>query len=220
MLPMFGGAVGGLLYAGLVTAADVRLESPGVRPRESSAIRRMLAFLFLFGGGLLLFLAFVLFWNTRETAQREPTIMTAAELIQMKNPKPAPDWVAYTFAESKPTTITVTRRRLGSGGEVQAQCRLVRVADKWLIATVDTGFEGDRLVGRLLPLDASSQSAIERIRKAEPKLSALLPYEFNAVDGSESDLRSRYVAAGWIAFFGSLGLVLGLYLLCVRRVTQ
>ena len=76
MLPMFGGAVGGLLYAGLTTAADVPLPPYGGPPRESSPIKRVLGFVFLLGGGLLLLLAFVYFWDTRETAQREPTVLT------------------------------------------------------------------------------------------------------------------------------------------------
>jgi hypothetical protein len=73
-------------------------------------------------------------------------------------------------------------------------------------------------VGRLLPLDSpASQLLIERLRKIEPNPSALLPYEFNAVDGSASDQHLRYTAAAFIAVFGLLGLLLGLYLIRGRR---
>jgi hypothetical protein len=75
-------------------------------------------------------------------------------------------------------------------------------------------------VGRLLPLDSpASQLLIERLRKIEPNPSALLPYEFNAVDGSASDQRIRYSGVAWCAFFGVVGVSLGLCLLC-RRSAQ
>jgi len=75
----------------------------------------------------------------------------------------------------------------------------VRVEDKWLIASVAAGFEGNQLVGRLLPLDAAaSHSLLERIRRIEPDPSALLPYEFNGVDGSASDQRIRYMGAACV----------------------
>jgi hypothetical protein len=169
--------------------------------------------LLILGGGLFLLLAFVHICDTWKIARREPKVVTAAELRRPKTTKMPTAWIEYTFAESKPTELTVTRTRLGNGGDVQARCLLVRVEDKWLAATVALGFEGDTLVGRLLPLDSpSSQSLIERIRKLEPNPSALMSYEFNGVDGSASDQRQRFIAAGVIAAIGLLGVLLGVHL--------
>jgi hypothetical protein len=172
-------------------------------------------------GGALVALAVVHIYDTRQIAEREPTVATAADLCRKEYTDSAPDWIAYTFAESKPTEVTVTRQRLGNGGDVQARCILVRVEDKWLAATVAPGFEGNNLVGRIVPLDSSMvQSLNKRLSKLAPKQRfALLPFEFNAVDGSASDQRLRYAAAGWIGFFGLVGLLVGLFLFRAGRRT-
>jgi hypothetical protein len=221
LLPIFGGAIGGLLYAGLTSSqASVPSGAPHATSGTSgsSSLKWMFGLLLILGGGAFLVLAFVHFHDTWQIAQREPTAATAADLCRKDYLESAPAWIAYTFAESKPTKLTVTRQRLGHGGDVQARCLLVRVEDKWLLATVAAGFEGNNLVGRLLPLNSSSsQSLIERLRKAEPARLALLPYEFNAVDGSRSDQQQRYAAAGLIAFFGLMALVFGLGLVRRRR---
>jgi hypothetical protein len=220
LLPIFGGAIGGALYAGLAVGGATASEggshvSSGTG--GSSTVKWIFGLFCVIGGGLFLVLACVHFCDTWDVVRREPAAATAADLCRKEYAKSAPGWIVYTFAESKPAELTVTRHRLGHGGDVQARCLLVRVEDKWLVATVAPGFEGNDLVGRLLPVDSpSSQSLIERLRKRDPN-TALLPYEFNGVDGSASDQRICYMAAGWIAFFGVLGLSLGLYLLCGGR---
>jgi hypothetical protein len=221
LLPMFGGALGGLVYAGL---ASSQANVPSTAAHRTSAsygsspIKRLFGLLLLLGGGLFLVLAFVHFCNTWKIARRTPKTVTAAELCRKDYTDTAPAWIAYTFAESKPLDVTVTRRRLGGGGDVPARCLLVSAENKWLLATVAQGFEGNILVGRLVPLDpASSQHLIEQLRKLEPAPSALLPYEFNAVDGSASDQRQRFTAVAVIAIIGLAGLWLGVYLLRGRR---
>jgi hypothetical protein len=215
---VFGGAIGGALYAGLMMAcSETKAPSggPGGPPASSgsSSIKRIFGVLLIVVGGLFLMLALVHFCATLKIAHREPVEITAAELCRTKNTESAPAWIAYTFTESKPTELTVTRRRLGNGGDAQARCLLVRVDDKWLVATVAAGFEGDRLVGRLVPLDSpATESLFERVRQLDRQPAALLPYEFNSVDGSASELGIRYTAAGIIAFFGLLGLWLGVHL--------
>ena len=220
LLPIFGGAIGGALYGALNSPAGRPLPRGAARaPRSSNPLKWTIGLLLILGGGLFLPLALVHVYDTWDLARREPQVVTAAELRCTQDPKALPAaWIAYTFEESKPTELTVTRRRLGLGGDVQARCLLLRVEDKWLIASVAVGFEGNRLVGRLLPLDAAaSHSLLERIRRIEPDPSALLPYEFNAVDGSASDQRLRYMGAAWCAFFGLLGLLLGVRLVCGKR---
>ena len=220
LLPIFGGAIGGALYGALNSPAGRPLARGAVRaPRSSNPLKWTIGLLLILGGGLFLPLALVHVYDTWDLARREPEVVTAAELRRTEDPRALPAaWIAYTFEESKPTELTVTRRRLGLGGDVQARCLLVRVEDKWLITSVAAGFEGNRLVGRLLPLDAAaSRSLLERIRRIEPDPSALLPYEFNAVDGSASDQRLRYMGAAWCAFFGLLGLLLGVRLVCGKR---
>jgi hypothetical protein len=230
MLPIFGGAFGGLIYAGLTAASQPEAgwtgpptSSGSNAPQRSSGVRKkILGALLILGGCSFLALASVHFYDTWNIAQREPTVVTAADLCRKDYTATAPDWIAYTFSESKPANITVTRQRLGRGGEAEARCLVVRADKKWLIATVGPGFEGNNLVGRLLPLDSpASQSLIERVRKVAPNRAALLPFEFNALDGSASDQRQRYTAAGFIAVFGVLGLLLGLYFFrCGRRPVQ
>jgi hypothetical protein len=215
LLPMFGGAIGGALYAGLAIAAADGSSGGSRATGGSLRVKGAFGVLLLLGGGLFVLLACAHFWGTWTVVRREPTAATAADLCRPQYAAAAPAWLVHTFAESKPTDLTVTRSRLGHGGNVQARCLLVRVQDKWLVATVAPGFEGNNLVGRLLPVDSpSSQSLIERLQKRQPKPTVLLPYEFNAVDGSASDQRLRYTTAGCIAVFGVLGLSLGLYLLC------
>lgn len=216
LLPIFGGAVGGLAYAALASS-EPGAPSGGPRgphaARGPSRLKRVIGGVLIALGGLFLVLAFVHFWGTWEIARRQPQVLTAAELGQTKKTESAPAWIAYTFAESKPSELTVTRRRLANGGDVQARCLLVRVDDKWLVASVAPGFEGDCLVGRLVPHDSpATKSLIEQVRKLEPKVSSLLPFEINAVDGSASDQRLRYTAAAMIGFFGLLGLSVGLLL--------
>jgi hypothetical protein len=218
LLPIFGGAAGGLLYAALANSDERATSRSARRPRESSPLKWIFGLLLILGGGLFLILAFVHFCETWRIARREPTAVTGADLRRLENAKSAAPWIAYTFAESKPTELILKRSRLGHGGDVQARCLLVRVEDKWLVASVAPGFEGNNLVGRLMPIDSPlSQSLIERVRKLELNPSSLLPYEFNAVDGSSSDQRIRYIAVACIALFGLLGLLFGVYLFRTGR---
>src|SRR5262249_42591786 len=121
-------------------------------------------------------------------------------------------WLAYNFDESLSTELTVTRRRIG-GTDVQARCLFVRADDKWLLASVAPGFEGNRLVGRLIALDsASSPFLLESLRKVEPNRAALLPFEFHAVEGSASDQQLQYTAAALIGGLGLAGMLLGLWM--------
>jgi len=167
----------------------------------------------MIGGGLFLMVASVQTFEIVKIVRREPKAVTAAELCRQDYVESAPGWLVYTFAEAKPIGQTVTRRRLGQGGEVQARCLLVRVEDHWLVTTVASGFEGNDLVGRLVPVDSpSSQTLIDRVRRQESDPAAVLPFEFNAVDGSLSDQQVRYMAAGWMGGFGLVGVLLGLHL--------
>jgi hypothetical protein len=157
-------------------------------------------------------------WGTWTVVRRVPKTATAADLCRKNYAAAAPSWISYTFEESKLTDLTATRHRLGNGGDVQAQCRLVRVEDKWLVATVAPGFEGKELVGRVIPGDApSAQALLDRAKKIDIGSATLLPYEFNGVDGTASDQRQRFITAGGMGVFGVLGLVPGVFLLCGRR---
>src|SRR5262249_42871716 len=129
---------------------------------------------------------------------------------------PAP-WLAYTFEESKPTDVIVMRRRLGKGGGGKAQGLLVRGQEKWVLATGPSGVGGNHVVGRLVPRECRPQRVGEKIRGIDSKPFVLLPYEFNAVDGSASDQRQRLITAAVLAFFGLLGLFLGVWLIRGKR---
>lgn len=220
LLPMFGGALGGLvaglIYAGMHSGSTpARASAPTGTARS---IRLWIGAVLTLVGGLFVLLAMIQYQKTRGIAEREPTVATAADLCRKDYADKAPPWIVYTFTESKPLTDTVTRRRLAYGGDVTAHCLLVRVNNRWLVATVAAGFEGNELVGRLIPVETpSSQSLIERVRSRESDPSAVLPFEFNAVDGCESDQQARYTRAGWIGGIALAGAVLGLFLLFSGR---
>jgi hypothetical protein len=224
-LPALGGAMGGLVAGAIIASSNSSSggtlhSATGTATRASSPVRVTFGLFFLLGGIVFLGIAGVMFYDTWKIAQWVPKEVTAAELSQTKDPKSYPGpWLAYTFEGSKPTELNVTRPRLNHGGDVEARGLLVQVEDKWMFVSVAPGFEGNRLVGRLSPYDpVQSKPVIEKIRKIEPNPAALLPYEFNAVDGCASDQRQRYTVAGVCGFLGLGGLLPGL-LLCRRRRT-
>jgi hypothetical protein len=213
-----GGALAGAIMAGSASGGTVY--SPAATPgaRSSGPVRVTFGLFFLLGGIVFLGLAGVMAYDTWKITQWVPTEVTAPELIKAKDPKAYPGpWIAYTFEGSKPTEMNVTRQRLNHGGDVEARLLLVQVEDKWMFASVAPGFEGNRLVGRISPLDpVQSKPLIERLKKIEPNPAALLPYEFLAVDGCQSDQRQRFTIAGVCAFLGLLGVIPGI-LLCRKR---
>ena len=228
MLPVLGGAVGGAI-AGAMMAGSARsggtLHSPAYSAaapatRGRSPVKLMFGVVLILGGVFIIGNALVMFYDTWKIAQWVPKEATRAELLKTTDPKSYPGpWLAYTFEGSKPAEMNVTRQRLNHGGDVEARGLFVQVEDKWMFVSVAPGFEGNRLVGRLSPLDpAKSKPLIEGIRKVEPNPAALLLYEFIAVDGSESDQRQRYTGARVCAFLGFGSLLPGL-LLCRKRRT-
>src|SRR5882724_7032861 len=145
LLPIFGGAIGGALYAGLAAGAASGGSHASGGAGGSSTVKWVLGLFLVVGGGLFVVLAGAHSWGTWTVTRREPTVATAADMCRKEYAAAAPGWIVYTFAESKPTELSVTRRRLGHGGDVQARCLLVRAEDKWLVATVAAGFEGNDL---------------------------------------------------------------------------
>jgi hypothetical protein len=114
--------------------------------------------------------------------------------------------------------VSVVRNRVGGSGSVQAPCLLVQVGDKWLVATVAPGFSGNRLVGRLQPLNSpAAKDLVRQIHENQVTPVTLLPYEFNAIDGCESEHQVRYEQAASFGLIGLPLLVLGLWLVCRRR---
>jgi hypothetical protein len=222
MLPMFGGAIGGAV-AGAVIASSAGSGGTTYSTTAhsgSSPVRKTFGIILILGGLLLLVCAAGIFYNAWKIAQWVPKEVTAAELRPTKDPKTYPGpWLAYTFEASKPADMTVTRQRLNHGGDVEARGLFVPVEDKWMFVSVAPGFEGNRLVGRLSPLDpALSKTLIQRMQTFEQNPSALVPCEFNAVDGCDSDRRQRYTAAAVCAFLGMLGVWPGLLLCRTRRM--
>ena len=223
LLPAFGGAIGGVI-AGLIIAGSARSDETGYSTAApaaggSSPVKTMIGLFFILGGLLLFVNASFMFYNTWKIAQWVPKEVTAAELRQTKDPASYPDpWIAYTFEASKPAQMNVRRQRMNHGGEVVARGLLVPVEDKWMFVSVAPGFEGDRLVGRLFPLDPDlSKLLVKRLPKLELSPSALLPYEFHAVDGCKSDWQQRYIGVAVCVFLGMVGLFPGLTLWRKRR---
>jgi len=88
-----------------------------------------------------------------------------------------------------------------------------------MFVSVAPGFEGNRIIGRLSPLDSAlSKTLSQRLQKTDPNTPALLSCEFNAVDGCASDRHARYTAAGVCAVLGVAGVWLGLRLSRKRRM--
>ncbi len=223
MLPAFGGLAGGLLAGAIMAAQEstrptARRSSffspPTAPPGKSSVTKLLLGILFLFVGGGIVYVAGQEAWSAWKVSQRQATEVTAAELARPDFAKSAPEWIRYTFGELKPTAVAVQRKRSGGGVEVEARCYLVRVGDKWLLATVPPGFQETELVGSVAPFDpTTSRPMLEQVARAEPKVTAILPFEFNGVEGCATDQRRRQTAAGILATLGLLSVLLGVYLL-------
>jgi hypothetical protein len=226
MLPVFGGAAGGVFYGAIQSSsASARPSTP--RPfvgasttagpggsGAPSVSKLLIGLVLLLGGGLFLFIAGREVWSTWSVSRRQATDVTAAELCRADFVGSAPDWIRYTFTESKPTAVAVKRKRVSGGGDADVRCLLVRVEDKWLLATVPPGFQGGDLVGSIVRFDpTASRPMIEQVVKAEPKVTALLPFEFNGVEGSAGDQRLRYTAAAILGFVGLVGVLIGLCLI-------
>jgi hypothetical protein len=220
LLPIFGGALGGLAYGAVMAAHGNTGASRGPGLAESwKTIKWILAILLILGGGLFLVIAFFHVNATMEIVSREAKPVTPAELRTKAFVDAPPPWVSYAFDESMPVDEIVTRRRLGHGGDVKAKCILVRVESRWLLATVADGFEGNELVGRIMPIDSpTSQPLIERLRGQQSDPKTILPYEFNAIEGCPSDQQARYTAAAVIGAIGGGAFLLGMLLVfCGRR---
>ena len=186
--------------------------------RALRTVKTLFGVFFILGGALFMVVSFVQFNATRDISQRVPTVATPAELRTRSYVEKPPSWVSYPFEESKPFDEIVTRRRAGLGGDVQAKCILVKVETRWLIATVDKDFDGNELVGRILPVDSPiSQSLIDRVRKEQDDPKTILPYEFFAVEGCPGDQSFRYTVVGWMGGIGLAAFAAGLYLLFAGR---
>jgi hypothetical protein len=218
MFGLFGGAIGaGLfgLFTSLNSAGSGRARRTAAAPTQGGgALRKLFGFGFLVAGGGLLTLGLVHFWHTWELTHRKAREVSAAELLKVKAPEKAPaSWISYTFEESVPVGMAVIRHRLGVGGEVQAPCLLVKAGERWVLTTVAPGFKGNRLVGRLLPQTfPTSKEVAQKLRDGKAPVPVVLPYEFNAIDGCESEHTLRYTGVGIFGFVGLLGLWLGLRL--------
>jgi hypothetical protein len=223
VLPAFGGALGGLAYAALTyNSAGVPARGPSGPSGAPGgiSIKWVIGILLVLVGAVFLMAAATHLIDTWKLSQREPKALTAAQLLQVKDPESMHgSWLAYTFSESKQTDLVVTRRRLGLGSEVKAPVLLVRVENKWLLAPVAPGFEGNQLVGRVLPRDPASP-AIQGKKIGDVKTSTLLPFEFNGVDGCASEQDQRYIQSSISGGIGLLGLFIGLRMVLRRRRPQ
>src|SRR6266851_2157950 len=76
LLPVFGGAIGGLLYAGLASSGASASSNVSHGTGGSSTVKWALGFLFLVGGCLFIVLASVHSWGTWTVTRREPTAAT------------------------------------------------------------------------------------------------------------------------------------------------
>src|SRR5262245_17743439 len=86
LLPLFGGALGGLAYAvatqGQGTVSPGRPTHTSGRASGPSPVRWVVGLLVVIGGGLLLMLAGAQMFDTLKIARREPKTVTTAELTQ------------------------------------------------------------------------------------------------------------------------------------------
>jgi len=222
LLPVFGGAIGGAVACAVTASSNhSRGTSYAAASRSgSSPVKKRVGVILILGGLLFLVCAAGIFSNAWKIAHWVPKEVTAAELRATKDPKTYPGpWIAYTFEASKPAEMTVKRERLNHGGDVEARGLLVAVDDQWMFVSVAPGFEGNRIIGRLSPLDPKlSKDLVQWMHKKDPNSPALLSCEFNAVDGCASDLNQRYTGAAFSAVLGVAGVWPGLRL-CRRRRT-
>jgi hypothetical protein len=220
LFPLMGGAVGGLIY-GAILAANSSGPAPaatGSRGSGATGLKQFFGGLLLLGAALFIIVGCVQFRDTWQIVHRPAKTITAAELRALKGTDPLQAvWLAYTFEDSQSAGFTLTRARQGIGGEVKTRGLLVEVDNKWLLASVAPGFDGNRLVGLLVPLDAETSKRLQEKTRGKISPSSLLPYEFMALDGCPSDQHIRFGAAGMSAAIGLVALFLGLWMVWPRR---
>src|SRR5262245_59602581 len=104
MLPMFGGLLGGLMYAAIV-ASNSSGSGRGSGGGSSGAgvlktLKILLGVFFILGGGLFMVVAFIQYNGVNDIAQRAPTVATPAELRTRSYVASPPAWVSFPFEES------------------------------------------------------------------------------------------------------------------------
>jgi len=170
----------------------------------------------LFKGGLVIALfglviagicggAWLLWQDRYWTAQAGPTEITLEQLARLKDPEDLPSpWVKVTFDKAVDTGIWIAETRPGVTTTAY-KFKLFQVGDRWMVATVLAGFNGNTLDGQIYHSrnaeDLRAFAAI-RDRMKEVHGGRLLPFEFRGdMDFGENWTAFPYVVGGCGGFF-------------------
>ena len=141
-------------------------------------------------------------WSWINEVNRGPVPITEAELRQLDDPSALRDtYVTFNFTETKETGLGVKR-----GAKWESKYLLVRVQDRWVLASVPAEYGGSQITGRLSRLDARGSkfdaNALAQIRSLFPN-HQLAPFCFQASQDQQSAAGSLVTVVGLLVLIGS-----------------
>ncbi len=145
------------------------------------------------------------FW----TALKGPTEIKLADIAQMSDPRELPStWVKVKFDRAVPSNIVL--EEVGSGtSHIEEEYLLFQAGDRWMIASVPPGFQGNEISGQIWRNDAPLAREVVAAVTDELKevhRGRLIPYE---LEGAQDYATNWYCFAGVMAMLGGCGLILG-----------
>jgi hypothetical protein len=177
----------------LAKAAASSLE---VRAVIDPTARGKLSALKTFRGIIMLLLGLALgigaaavFFNTPGDRTRASAV-TAADLLRVDKPEALPEWISYSPNQVIDTGVQYVKLQSRA---VTSKFVLLAVDNRWLLAKVNTRFEGGRVEGKLGEIDGA---ALSKIRSGFVFQAAnLLPFQLDAERDLATSQRSSYILA-------------------------
>jgi hypothetical protein len=145
-------------------------------------------------------------WKYHLDVVRGPVPITEAQLAQLESPSSLPgQYVTLTVSELHDSEVRLTKTKYGNTTVIRHYV-VVRVGDRWLVASVPPDFRGNRLTGYLERWTKGNDvGALDQVhQKLTPEnRERVMPFQLNAGDD--------HVGKCWafLGVFGVLG-VLGL----------
>jgi hypothetical protein len=154
---------------------------PEGHPARRGSGKKWLVALGALAVGGLCFAGAVAFLTARQKEMpQESRAVTAAELLQIDDPRKLEDpWVVYEAPQAIETQVGIES---GRRNKTRTRFLLAQVQDRWLIVEVAPGFSGNRIEGQLTVMDSPMYlEALGRVRAQFPdKAPRMLAYQLNA----------------------------------------
>ena len=170
--------------------------------RFNAGVKMLIAGLVIVAGGV----AAWCYWGHHFwTAQNGPTEITLADLARLEDPSQLPStWVKVRFDKAVKSDIVLEATQ-GGLSRVEEEYLIFQAGERWMIACVPGGFEGNELSGQIwqrghgLARDAVAAITDELKETHQGKL---FPFEF---DASEDYASKWQITTGVIGFFAAAG---------------